>query len=415
MRLRRALLVLAAASFSVILGCGGSGSSSSTSTGTGSGTGTTPPSGSNVQPIVVNAGVTSAKHNPPDYLNGIFTTVTVCVPGTSTCANIDNVLVDTGSYGLRIVSTALPSAVALPPQHDASGNLIAECNQFQDGFTWGSIRSADIQLSGEKASNVPMQVIGDSEPLLPTSCSSVGPSEDTVDNLAANGVLGVGPFRQDCGAACTLSGASNPGIYYSCPAAGCQQTSESLTAQVQNPVWMFSTDNNGVILELPAIAASGQPSVSGSLVFGIGTQSNNGLNGATVLTTDAQGNITTVYHGQSYPASFIDSGSNGYFFLDTATTGFPVCSLNKDFYCPTTPQTLSATNQGQNGKSSAVTFNVANADALLSNANNFAFNNIAGPNSGAFDFGLPFFFGRNVYTAIELQSTPAGPGPYFAY
>jgi hypothetical protein len=178
---------------------------------------------------------------------------------------------------------------------------------------------------------------------------------------------------------------------------------------------MFPTDNNGVILELPAIAASGAPSVSGSMVFGIGTQSNNGLGAATVLTADAQGNITTVYHGQSYAASFIDSGSNAYFFLDTATTGFPGCTQNPDFYCPSIPQTLSATNQGQNGKSSAVTFNVATADTLLSNVNNFAFNNIAGPNSGAFDFGLPFFFGRNVYTAIELQSTPAGPGPYFAY
>jgi hypothetical protein len=309
----------------------------------------------------------------------------------------------------------LPSGLILPQQHDASGNLIAECNQFQDGFTWGSVRAADIKMSGETASNIPMQVIGDSEPLLPTSCSSVGPSEDTVDDLAANGVLGVGPFRQDCGGACTLSTSSNPGIYYSCPTSGCQTTAESLVAQVQNPVWMFSTDNNGVILELPAVAGSGQPSVTGSMIFGIGTKSNNGLNGATVLPLDVQGNFTTVYHGQSYPQSFIDSGSNGYFFLDTATTGFPACTQNPDFYCPSIPQTLTATNQGQNGTSAPVTFNVGNADTLLANPSNFAFNNIAGPNTGAFDFGLPFFFGRNVYTAIELQSTPGGTGPYFAY
>jgi hypothetical protein len=32
-----------------------------------------------------------------------------------------------------------------------------------------------------------------------------------------------------------------------------------------------------------------------------------------------------------------------------------------------------------------------------------------------FDWGLPFFFGRTVYTAIEGQSTPAGVGPYFAF
>ncbi|MBV9619664.1 MAG: DUF3443 family protein, partial [Gammaproteobacteria bacterium] len=32
-----------------------------------------------------------------------------------------------------------------------------------------------------------------------------------------------------------------------------------------------------------------------------------------------------------------------------------------------------------------------------------------------FDLGLPFFYGRNVYTAIEQQSTPGGTGPYYAY
>jgi len=35
------------------------------------------------------------------------------------------------------------------------------------------------------------------------------------------------------------------------------------------------------------------------------------------------------------------------------------------------------------------------------------------PNS--FDFGLPFFFGRNVYTAIEGRSAGAVSGPFFAY
>jgi hypothetical protein len=32
-----------------------------------------------------------------------------------------------------------------------------------------------------------------------------------------------------------------------------------------------------------------------------------------------------------------------------------------------------------------------------------------------FDLGMPFFFGRNVFTAIENQTTPGGTGPYFAY
>jgi hypothetical protein len=33
----------------------------------------------------------------------------------------------------------------------------------------------------------------------------------------------------------------------------------------------------------------------------------------------------------------------------------------------------------------------------------------------SFAFGLPFFFGRNVYTAIEGRSAGGQLGPYFAY
>lgn len=33
---------------------------------------------------------------------------------------------------------------------------------------------------------------------------------------------------------------------------------------------------------------------------------------------------------------------------------------------------------------------------------------------GVFDWGLPFFYDRNVYATIEQQRTPGGVGPYFA-
>jgi len=60
-----------------------------------------------------------------------------------------------------------------------------------------------------------------------------------------------------------------------------------------------------------------------------------------------------------------------------------------------------------------VTFNVGNADALDGRLN--AFSEVAGPNPGGFAWGLPFFFGRTIYTAIEGQTTPGGVGPYFAF
>jgi hypothetical protein len=33
----------------------------------------------------------------------------------------------------------------------------------------------------------------------------------------------------------------------------------------------------------------------------------------------------------------------------------------------------------------------------------------------SFDFGLPFYYGRRVATALESQTTSVGTGPYVAY
>lgn len=361
-------------------------------------------SGSNVQPISVNGGPGS------NYANGVFTSVTVCIPSTSNCQTISDVLVDTGSYGLRLLSSTSGGALtlALPTQSGPVG----ECAPFVDGYTWGPIATADIQISGEKASAVPVQIIDSTFGAVPSGCLSFGvPELDTIQNLGSNGILGVGPFVQDCGSACVQTGTGNPGIYYNCVSSPCQIAAQSLAQQVANPVGSFATDNNGVIIELPS-ASSAVPSLSGSLVFGIGTQSNNGLSGATVYPLDSNAEITTTFQGQGYPA-FLDSGSNALFFLDSNTTSIPVCSDN-GFYCPSSNTTLSVT-MSAGSTSSSLKFSVQNADNLFSNQSAFVFPGLAAPNSGLFDWGLPFFFGRNVFTAIDSASTPGGNGPYWAF
>jgi Protein of unknown function (DUF3443) len=360
----------------------------------------------NFQSIVVNSGPAN------NYFNGAFTSVTICVPGQSSCQTIGGVLVDTGSTGLRLLASSV--TLALPQQTDASGAPIAECFSFLDGFTWGSVRSADIKMGGEQASGVPVQVIGaPGLPPIPPACANSGVSENTLDTLGANGVLGVGLFRQDCGNDCVGVGASNPGLYYACPSGGCHTIAQSLTSQLQNPVWLFPADNNGVLIQLPAVAIGGAPTVTGMMVFGIGTQSDNALGSAKVLTVDGSGSLSTSYGSQSYGGSYIDSGTNANFFLDTKTTGLPVCADASDFYCPPSLQALSATIRGINGTASAVTFNVGNLDALNQQLN--AYSEVAGPNPGGFAWGMPFFFGRTIFTAIEGQATSGGTGPYFAF
>jgi len=392
-----ALLILSA--------CGG-GAGSGASIG-----GPTPlPSGPNVAPITVDSG-------PAGTVNTPFVSVTLCVPGTATCQTIDHVLVDTASSGLRIVASVLDPMLTLPAAVDGAGNPLAECVQFADGYSFGSVKLADIKIAEEQATNLAVHIIGDPAiGSVPADCSSIGPPENTVMSFGANGILGLSVFREDCGTAC--AGAAIPATYYSCPATGCQSASVALASQIQNPVWRFPVDNNGVLVVLRGIDPAGAALVAGALVFGIDTQSNNRLGSATALTVDpATASFTTIYKGQSLPASFLDSGSNGLFFTDSS---LPVCtgSIAPGFYCPTSLQSLSATLQSATGVSNSVAFNVANAESLLgNNVTYIAFASLAGttPFAGSFDWGLPFFYGRTVFVAIEGQNTPSGLGPFVAY
>jgi hypothetical protein len=463
---------------SLAAGCGG-GSSNNSSTGTGTGTSSTSvaggntivTSGNNVALLIVDGG-------PPKInflsVNTAFTTVVVCAPGSAAnCVTIDHVAVDTGSTGLRIPASAFASftngaAVLAALQNVNASTPVAECVQFLDGsFIWGAVKSADVKMggsgnTGEVAAGVPIHVLGDasvpSGASIPSTCSTVtslggtqtaGTEENTVAALGANGLLGVGNFQYDC----DILGQANPcvsastvpsGTYYTCTGSSCSPSGVSVAEQVRNPVSLFAVDNNGVILELPAVPAGGQLGISagqGSLVFGIGTESNNGLSSsAVVLTLDSNPNdaawlgFTTVFNGVSYPnslsaiGSFLDSGSNIFRFLDQPTSKIPNCPINTDFYCPAATESLTAVNQAANGNSHAVQFSVANADTLFTGSDS-AFSNLAAPNTpgspnsatqaadGFFDWGLPFFYGRNVYTAIWQVSPPSGvpAGPFWAY
>jgi hypothetical protein len=397
--MRSLIAVVSVATVLMLAACGGGGSSDLAGAGGGGGGGTTPPtSGSNVAPLVVDGGPDQNSVNTP------FVTVTVCAPGSTTnCQTVDHVEVDTGSYGLRIIASALPSSFVLPYESDSNGNTIVECTVFADGISWGPVETADIQISSESASSVPIQIIGSSSfATPPADCASRGTTEDSVETFGANGILGVGAFVQD------------DGFYYTCPQGTCAPIEPALNQEVSNPVAFFAVDNNGVVVELPAVPAAGSTTLTGALIFGIGTESNNALGSAQIYTLDPDtGNLSITFNNSTFSSSFIDSGSNANYFVDSA---IPTCTSG--FFCPASTLSLSATVIGINNTSSAVSFSVANADSLFdNNTSGVAFNNLAAPESDtdSFDFGLPFFLGRNVYTAIADQSTPAGDGPYIAF
>jgi hypothetical protein len=200
-------------------------------------------------------------------------------------------------------------------------------------------------------------------------------------------------------------------------------TSVAVGTQLQNPVWMFPQDNNGLSIILPQVGATGAVSLTGSMIFGIGTQADNAVGGAQAQAADPEGNFTTTFNGTAYSGSYIDSGTSVYDFLDSSTTGLPNCAANSDangLYCPPSPVSLTAINSGPNPKGTGVpvsinvAFSIANALPLIDSPS-VVFNNLGGPNPGSFAWGLPFFLGRTVFVGIEGQTSTAGTGPYWAY
>lgn len=365
------------------------------------------PPGANALPFSVTPGTF-------DALEEGFASITVCATGTSNCTTVHEMLVDTGSSGLRIFGSQLAGLGIVPNSHNA--NEVGECAFFGSGSTWGAVSTVDVKMAGEPTITVPIQVMDDTSAFAPapSDCTDNSQLITSPSEVGFNGLLGLGQTLDDV-----------PNIfseYFDCSGENCSTLMNPLNGDiVLNPVPLLPTDNNGVVVSLPAVAAGGQASVDGTLFFGIGTQSNN--QPGTVKTYQQDNNIndleyldiTTVYKGKK-AGGFFDTGSNGFFFNSTIAA----CSDAPDFYCPKSTTMQTATNKSIGSSvSGTVKFSVANSDNLF-NSNNAAFNDLAGSFDGSttfdgFDWGLPFFFGRTVYLGIAGAATPLGPGPYTAY
>lgn len=406
-------------------GCGGGGGSSSTKSSGGGGT------VANSVTLTVDGANTFAN----GYDNAPYATITLCVPGTSNCTSIDHVLVDTGSSGLRVLATELPSGFTLPNATVTGGSLY-ECLPFLDSYAWGNVVTADLEMAGEKASSLPVHLITGAT--APTYCSSTlatsgTPPVNNEQSLGARGILGVGNFAADCGTYCTIVRSMD--IYFVCSsssASSCSQTGVPVAQQVINPVALFASDNNGVVIQMASVPDGGATSASGTMHFGVGTQADNTPPaGLTVLDLDDLGNFGTTFQSVSMPDSFMDTGSNAYFFgtINTTTlktsTGITGCNLGTSaipqyWYCPSSELHETATMSGgtNTATTKSVNFDVGNAGTIAGQA----FSDLAGPNTTnisnaatSFDWGIPFFYGRTVYVGLEGKSSLLSSGLYVAF
>ena len=406
-------LGLAAATVLVVAACGGGDGNNPTvsmntgngggNTEVGGGNGSSGGNGSNQVTISVNSGLANVVNMPTVSL-------TICAPGSSTvCQVIPNVLVDTASYGVRIVASAASGVTnSLPTSNASGGGQLAECGKFVSSYTWGSVRTANVQIGGQVASSLPIQLIGDlGTSNVPSSCTNNGrlSSANTAQALGANGILGIGPAPYDCGVNCATSTAYSN--YYACTSGSCRVTTASLAQQVANPVPNFPSNNNGVIVSM------GMPSggaASGTLTFGIGSTP------ATVLHTDTAGDMTGTFNGAAMSQVFFDTGSNAYFFGMTSNPTLPLCNGNNAFYCPSSTTTLPATVTGLGSNEQASLSVIAANATTLFNSGGYALAKLAGPfgNASTLDFGMPYFYGRTLYFGMDLTAN-GGPAPYVGF
>lgn len=387
------------------------------------GTGVASATASNVAPLVVDVGPIGYLATGYYQVNQIFTTVTVCTPGSTTnCQVIDHVLVDTSSTGLRLVGQALtpggttPAGGATPTQLTVGGNALRECVNFGNAdYTWGSIVALDVYLGGgatpAMVPSMPVALIGDATAgSAPTDCAALGTNVSSVSDLGVNGYLGINSLTSnyDC-PSCVA--AAQPTTYYSCPANGsCTATAVPLASQAVNPVAALPGDNNGVVVALnaPALATGGQ-SVTGYLFFGVNTEANNNLTSspnpaAQLLTVSSSGAFTTTF-GASVLTSYLSSTSYANYFYSSTLTA---CTDYTNYYCPPASTPESATLTGQNGLFAGVNFNVDNADVDFANFEYSALPGLSGPaaSGSPFFWGVPFFYGRYVYVLFGGQAAP---------
>ena len=432
---RRLLALIAALA---LAGCGGDSTPAAapivapTPTPTPAPTPSPPPAPAptaNTAPVVFDVG-------PPgvNAFNEPYVTITLCAPGSTTnCQTIDHIILDTGSVGLRLLQPALNASLlaALPTEQDASSNPVGECYQYVNSYAFGSVRTADFSIAGEKVAAMPFHAIADTGTFatVPSGCSSgAGTPIMTVTDFGGNGILGIGTTATDCGSYCTVAGGASGASYYDCPAAGCgaiigrASNASAPFEQLPNPVAAFPADNNGTILTLPSVPQRGLTSLTGMIVFGINTQADNALTAGTILPLRySSGSLAATYNGKKLTASFFDSGSAEYFFIDTSLN--PCTDPNLiALYCPTSPLLLQPTVTATNGVTVSEAFTLYSPVTVPASS-------VVAPGLGinptlvkpplpfanSFDFGIPFYFGKSVYTAIEGRQAGTVQGPYVAY
>jgi len=356
----------------------------------------------NVVPLTV--------RTPHSGFNRMVVSVTVCDPGTDHCATIDNVMVDTGSTGLRLEGSAVPSSLNLPAFTGANGKPLAECLRFVHDDAWGPLYRTDMRIGGLTAKNLPVQIIADDVRPRPVGCPT------STARPTSNGTLGIGPHLLDCQGACGQD-ANRPGVFVKDGGSWLPFRGPiPIESRLPNPVSLFPKHGNGVVLDLPASPEGGTGEIVGTLTFGVDTAANNRILGAQILRIDAKGLFTTRYGGVDFSESYIDSGTETYILADDGLTR---CAGMTWAFCVSPSRTLEAAMIGTDGRKVQVLFTLGDYRGALDRRVGAwdGFAEVAEGSSRAFVWGAPFFLGRRVSLVFDGRATgdtKGVQGPFYA-
>jgi hypothetical protein len=366
--------------------------------------------------------VTVSKFNLPTV------TITVCTPGGDQCKTIPNILLDSGSDGLRLFANTLPSGL---PKISSTSESLSICSTLGGGVSlWGPFVTGDVILGTERATGVPIQTIDPGFSKAPDGCSNLAQGPESFFGL--NGILGIGGGLRDFS---KISKAPTNG-YYACTDDSCRKCPIDQTLSWNtcgsgfpaspkdyNPIGFLPSDNNGWILQLPAPPEEGIASVTGTLTLGLGTRDNNAAPSTlTIFHIDSKGYLSVLFQDTVYNA-VLDTGTAEWLFpkpLDGVSRCGDSGAL-AELYCPATPQIFQATlfnNKVSPMISKEIDFELENLHSLQS----LGANTVSGlslPSSsivdGSFLLGMPFFLGRTVYYGLSGAQTPLGQGPFDAF
>ncbi|MDD3265597.1 MAG: DUF3443 family protein [Burkholderiales bacterium] len=353
-------------------------------------------------PISIGAGLNG------DGINTMYVSITLCTNSAGTnCQTIDNIILDTGSFGLKINKSALPESFVLqmPRVTTTDDQMVYACNTFGSGYVFAEEHYGILKLANTMTNNVIVQIIENSPSAeIPDDCIAKGPFDDFA-NFGANGIIGVNPAIGLDNSSILLYKKDINGNYVAL------SSGESAIVPMlnKNPLPNLSSNNNGFVISIPPVTQNTNTNVSGTMILGVNTSSMNQVTNKTNLVVASESDLSSVCNSACFyskinnpestiPAVF-DSGTNSWVFMNDELQS-SACSYG---YCPESPFTWVSSVYSYDfaANESYVITGVITKDETNPSGDTVSFSVM--PGWGYYNYnnetlyGSPFFFGKNVY------------------